>query len=225
MWLFVNNNVGEVKEFQTDDEQSHDKVPNLKLVMNPEGKLHDWSDLPEEDVPEQIVMVGNPEIAQALANNLNTCQGRGKTGLSNSCSKQQQQPSFAGSFRHVFDSRRGMFEQSTTTTLGTRPNNISTTQLHNNTTTLVHHQPKHKLTRSKTLPDIPQLEDPMIKNSINDEISKRPHLLQPPSPVVPKRSSSKQFVAKYNQSTCPLSFVDEQNSLRRPLRSFFLNDT
>ena len=33
----------------------HDKVPNLKLVMNPEGKLHDWTDLPQEELPEMQV--------------------------------------------------------------------------------------------------------------------------------------------------------------------------
>ena len=27
---------------------------NLKLVMNPEGKLHDWTDLPEEEVPDEL---------------------------------------------------------------------------------------------------------------------------------------------------------------------------
>merc|ERR1719438_659785 len=47
--------------------------------MNPEGKMHDWSDLPEEEVPDmsQMVMVGNPEIAKTLANNMNECKGRG----------------------------------------------------------------------------------------------------------------------------------------------------
>ena len=33
----------------------HDKVPNLKLVMNPGGKIHDWTDLPEEELPEMQV--------------------------------------------------------------------------------------------------------------------------------------------------------------------------
>ena len=48
--------------------------------MNPEGKMHDYSDLPEEEVPDmsQMVMVGNPEIAKTLANNMNECKGRGK---------------------------------------------------------------------------------------------------------------------------------------------------
>ena len=47
-------------------EVKHDKTPNLKLVMNPEGKLHDWNDLPEEEVPDelQVAYQGNPEIAK-----------------------------------------------------------------------------------------------------------------------------------------------------------------
>merc|ERR1712026_414227 len=57
---------------------SHDKVPNLKLVMNPEGKLHDWTDLPEEEVPEmaQVATGGNPDAAHAMVENLQACKGR-----------------------------------------------------------------------------------------------------------------------------------------------------
>jgi len=56
-----------------------ESAPNLKLVMNPEGKMHDWSDLPEEEVPDmsQMVMVGNPDVAKALAEGMNECKGRG----------------------------------------------------------------------------------------------------------------------------------------------------
>ena len=32
---------------------SHDKTPNMKLVMNPEGKVHDWTELEDrEQLPE-----------------------------------------------------------------------------------------------------------------------------------------------------------------------------
>ena len=170
----------------------HDKTPNLKLVMNPEGKLHDWQDLPEEEVPE-ITMVGTN--AHSLVQNLNEEKGRGKVSFTpvgaqlQSAAPTQQfkvTPSFAGGFRQVFDTRRGMFEQSVA---GTRPHNTTCTT--------------PKLARSKTLPDIPQIiEEPTLK---------RPH----PSPLVPKRSSSKQMVAKIS--------LMEQDSHRRPLRSFFSN--
>ncbi len=44
----------------------HDKVPNLKLVMNPEGKLHDWTDLPPEELPEMQVLRGGGELEKSI---------------------------------------------------------------------------------------------------------------------------------------------------------------
>ena len=61
--------------------QQPDKPLNLKLVMNPEGKLHDWTDLPEEEIPElQQVATGgmNPEAARQMLENLQACKGKGK---------------------------------------------------------------------------------------------------------------------------------------------------
>ena len=77
---FQNLGDGAIVEIEPELPIKHDATPNLKLVMNPEGKMHDWSDLPEEEVPEitQMAMVGNPEIAKTLATNLNDCKGRGK---------------------------------------------------------------------------------------------------------------------------------------------------
>ena len=162
-------------------EPKHDKTPNLKLVMNPEGKLHDWTDLPEEDVPEmtQIAMVGNPEIAKTLVTNLNDCKGRGKVSYE-APRPTYKAPTFAGSFRHVFDSRRGIFETA-------RTGNTQSTPL--------------PLARSKTLPDMPPYEE--------DRASLKRH--QPPSPMVPKRTSSKQMVA---------TILTHEAEGRRPLRSF-----
>merc|ERR1712038_197103 len=60
--------------------QQPDKPLNLKLVMNPEGKLHDWTDLPEEEIPElQQVATGgmNPEAARQMLENLQACKGKG----------------------------------------------------------------------------------------------------------------------------------------------------
>merc|ERR1719412_1744081 len=60
--------------------QQPEKPLNLKLVMNPEGKLHDWTDLPEEEIPElqQIATGGlNPEAARQMVENLQACKGRG----------------------------------------------------------------------------------------------------------------------------------------------------
>ena len=62
--------------------------------MNPEGKLHDWTDLPEDEIPElqQIATGGqNPEIAHQMVENLQACKGRGKmTGNDNTVSKVKQ---------------------------------------------------------------------------------------------------------------------------------------
>lgn len=188
----------------------HDKVPNLKLVMNPEGRIHDYNDLPEEEVPDmdQVAMVGNPEIAKTLVEGMNNCMGRGKAsnpatltppataGLMVNNSKTS--PSFAGSFRQVFDSRRGMFEKN----VAVRDRFINTTQSSSFNTPIAS---SNQLMRSKTLPDIPTLEDIAILPGL-----KRPGLT-PPSPVVPKRSSSKQMVQMLNDDS------------RRPLRSFFSN--
>jgi hypothetical protein len=54
-----------------------DKPLNLKLVMNPEGKLHDWTDLPEEEIPELQQMTQNPEATRQISENLQSCKGRG----------------------------------------------------------------------------------------------------------------------------------------------------
>ena len=189
----------------------HDKVPNLKLVMNPEGRIHDYNDLPEEEVPDmdQVAMVGNPEIAKTLVEGMNNCMGRGKAsnpatltppataGLMVNNSKTP--PSFAGSFRQVFDSRRGMFEKN----VADRDRFINTTTQPFSLNTPM--ASSNQLMRSKTLPDIPTLEDIAILPGL-----KRPGLT-PPSPVVPKRSSSKQMVQMLNDDS------------RRPLRSFFSN--
>ena len=189
-------------------EAKHDKTPNLKLVMNPEGKLHDWNDLPEEEVPDelQVAYQGNPEIAKTLVEGMNNCKGRGKNeGISTypptttiavtsnaaTSTYTKQSPSFAGSFRQVFDSRRGMFEK-----------NVADSRFNTHNT---QKSPTPHLVRSKTLPDIPILDEKV-------SCLKRPAGPTPqPSPVVPKRSSSKQMVALLNDDH------------RRPLRSFFAN--
>ena len=49
--------------------------------MNPEGKVHDWTDLPEEELPElQNIATGglNQEASRQMLENLQACKGRGK---------------------------------------------------------------------------------------------------------------------------------------------------
>lgn len=48
--------------------------------MNPDGKLHDWTDLPEEELPEmQVLAAGgvSPDTAHHVVQNLQACKGRG----------------------------------------------------------------------------------------------------------------------------------------------------
>ena len=220
-------------------EVKHDKTPNLKLVMNPEGKLHDWNDLPEEEVPDelQVAYQGNPEIAKTLVEGMNNCKGRGKNEedisivfpppptttavvlvASNvaTTTYSKPSPSFAGSFRQVFDSRRGMFEKKNNLLADSRMNNTSRFNTHHYTTTSKNIPPPYNnnLVRSKTLPDIPTLDQEDNNSGISG--LKRPAgpTLQA-SPVVPKRSSSKQMVETM--------LNDDPYCNRRPLRNFFSN--
>lgn len=106
----------------------HDKTPNLKLVMNPEGKVHDWSDLPDDEVPhlETMAAGGNPEAAHAMVENLQACKGRGRVSFAqpktdhHATSTLNTYPQsnlhlrnrpFQSSFKQVFNDRRGIFEK------------------------------------------------------------------------------------------------------------------
>merc|ERR1719348_2099855 len=68
-----------------DDYQNrHDAVPNMKLVMNPEGKVHEWDDLPEDQKPgyQQIAVhaapnIPLPDVADPVAESLNAGIGKG----------------------------------------------------------------------------------------------------------------------------------------------------
>merc|ERR1711892_238230 len=68
-----------------DDYQNrHDAVPNMKLVMNPEGKVHEWDDLPEDQKPnyQQIAVhaapnMNLPDVVDPVAESLNAGIGKG----------------------------------------------------------------------------------------------------------------------------------------------------
>merc|ERR1719393_1201475 len=67
-----------------DDVPKHDNVPNMKLVMNPEGKVHLWDDLPEDQRPDlsQVAVhaapnLSLPEVADPVAESLNAGIGKG----------------------------------------------------------------------------------------------------------------------------------------------------
>merc|ERR1712106_773062 len=59
-------------------------VPNMKLVMNPEGKVHEWDDLPEDQKPnyQQIAVhaapnMNLPDVVDPVAESLNAGIGKG----------------------------------------------------------------------------------------------------------------------------------------------------
>merc|ERR1712168_503109 len=68
-----------------DDYQNrHDAVPNMKLVMNPEGKVHEWDDLPEDQRPDYQTIAQHaapnvplPDVADPVAESLNAVIGKG----------------------------------------------------------------------------------------------------------------------------------------------------
>merc|ERR1719411_1200216 len=65
----------------------HDTVPNMKLVMNPEGKVTDWDDLAPDQRPDYSQVAGHaapgapalnlPEVADPVAESLNAGAGKG----------------------------------------------------------------------------------------------------------------------------------------------------
>merc|ERR1719336_696822 len=62
----------------------HDAVPNMKLVMNPEGKVTDWDDLAPDQRPDysQVAVhaapsLSLPEVADPVAESLNAGVGKG----------------------------------------------------------------------------------------------------------------------------------------------------
>merc|ERR1719410_803613 len=66
----------------------HDAVPNMKLVMNPEGKVTDWDDLDPDQRPDYNQVAGHaapgapslhlPEVADPVAESLNAGAGKGE---------------------------------------------------------------------------------------------------------------------------------------------------
>jgi hypothetical protein len=96
MYLKRAKTSGETSDLEASLQQPGDKPLNLKLVMNPEGKVHDWTDLPEEELPElQNIATGglNQEASRQMLENLQACKGRGKM---------REPPKKAPAFKHEF---------------------------------------------------------------------------------------------------------------------------
>merc|ERR1719336_2303247 len=82
MYLTRMENSGGFQDKETGPK--HDTVPNMKLVMNPEGKVTDWDDLAPDQRPDysQVAVhaapsLSLPEVADPVAESLNAGVGKG----------------------------------------------------------------------------------------------------------------------------------------------------
>merc|ERR1740128_100293 len=91
--------------------RNHGNVPNLKLVMNPGGKVHEWNDLDPADLPDAGMVAGHalptgnasldsPDIINPMVEDLNSSSGKCQLHRPNS---------FVSAYRRVFDQNRGVF--------------------------------------------------------------------------------------------------------------------
>jgi len=94
-----------------EDIPKHDNIPNMKLVMNPEGKVHVWDDLPADQRPDlgQLAVHAAPslkdvipETADPVAESLNAGVGRGEKSF-------YRPSSFVSAYRQVFNQNRRVF--------------------------------------------------------------------------------------------------------------------
>ena len=210
--------------------------------------MHDWTDVPEDDLPElQQIAVGGPsaEIAHNLVENLESCKGRGKIRVAVPLSLKQQpqhqvKGPFASSFRQVFDSRRGLFEQSAvreqTANKVKVPSKIYQFDTHTFNNTQPNPSPWSRfpqeyperqrgnsvLSRSSTAPG--ELVAPATQELQKATVSPQKQL-----PPTPGRGSSKRVIAQYKSSVNSRTFSgkifarqqEDDNKLRPPLRNFF----
>lgn len=197
----------------------HNKVPNLKLVMNPEGKLHDWTDLPESELPDlQHFLVNSP--SSDISNKSSSLIESGKVRCkpndplwfkhdSQPQQSHQESPkasSFVSSFRQVFDSRRGLFEKARQISDKTNPIKVQN----------IHNMPQPPIITIKSSPLPKQHIPPIARSGIVETRPTDP----PSSPSVPRRASSRQVCAQYRKKLVDTNEQLEDRS-RPPLRSFF----
>merc|ERR1719278_975991 len=84
MYLTRMENSGGFQDKDKETGPKHDTVPNMKLVMNPEGKVTDWDDLAPDQRPDysQVAVhaapsLSLPEVADPVAESLNAGVGKG----------------------------------------------------------------------------------------------------------------------------------------------------
>merc|ERR1711874_82044 len=182
MYLTRMENSGGFQDKETGPK--HDTVPNMKLVMNPEGKVTDWDDLAPDQRPDysQVAVhaapsLSLPEVADPVAESLNAGVGKGE--------KTFYRPStFVSAYRQVFDQHRGVFGSQATLKSPETPRASKK------------HQTSH-LSQSETKDIVTALQSVQSGQTINNQIVKIPHhsTNTPNSPKTPPRKKA-QFVGE-----------------------------
>jgi len=189
-----------------DDYQNrHDAVPNMKLVMNPEGKVHEWDDLPEDQRPDYQTIAQHaapnvplPDVADPVAESLNAGIGKGEQ------SSLSRPNTFVSAYRRVFDQHRGVFgTQGNTKT----PESPKITTKHTNATS--------KEMKSKKVANKASVSTPANKN--NDNKAKCETITRGTKDIVKMVNNKNLETQKVTPST-PYQFRKQPESPKAPPR-------
>merc|ERR1719411_1621388 len=150
----------------------HDAVPNMKLVMNPEGKVTDWDDLAPDQRPDYSQVAAHaapslphslPEVADPVAESLNAGVGKGE--------KTFYRPStFVSAYRQVFDQHRGVFGSQATLK---SPETPRASKKHQTSAHLSHSE-------SQTKDSVTPLQSVLAGHTTNNQIVKIPDTANTP---------------------------------------------
>merc|ERR1719209_699672 len=103
MFLSRVQNAGEEEVLEHGDPN---KMPNLKHVMNPEGRMTEWEDVTKEDLPNAEMMAAHaapiPNTPDPIAESLLAEAGKGEPSLS-------RPSTFVSAYRRVFEQNRTVF--------------------------------------------------------------------------------------------------------------------
>jgi len=115
---------------EAEQDMDPNKMPNLKHVMNPEGRMLEWGDVTQEELPNVDLMAThaapNLNTPDPIAESLNAEAGKGETELS-------RPSTFVSAYRRVFEQNRGFFgsPESTTGTCDSPRLKHKTVETHN----------------------------------------------------------------------------------------------
>merc|ERR550519_901885 len=182
MYLTRMENSGGFQDKDKETVPKHDTVPNMKLVMNPEGKVTDWDDLAPDQRPDysQVAVhaapsLSLPEVADPVAESLNAGVGKGEKPFS--------RPSpFVSAYRQVFDQHRGVFGSQATLK---SPETPRASKKHQTSAHLSHSE-------SQTKDIVTPLQSVLAGHTTNNQIVKIPDTTTntPNTPKTPPRKQA-----------------------------------